>query len=230
MGKWVDRALLTALAGALLYLLFLSAFGRIIPAACMSFVCCALCLYALRGKTGRMSRHQAKAILESWAFGSDEDARAQLETIVDHTDPKAMLVYLPKHPAAELSVSDVFSVWKDNRSADRLILATSCYACGRARVFSKTLQTPSITLLDTSRLIPLIRKSSLPIPNRSDASARIARLRLLICELPDRRPWYKSLVSGLGLMLIYLISGLTVYLVLATGMLLLAGISLRQRT
>lgn len=230
MGKWIDRALLTALAAATLYLLFLSAFGSIIPAACLSFACCALCLYALRGKAGRLSRHQAKAILESWAFGSDEDARTQLEAIVKGIDPEATLVYLPKHPAVELSVSDVFNVWKANRSADRLILASTCYACGRARVFSKTLQKPTLLLLDTARLIPLIRKSGLSISNDPGTNTRIPRLRMMFCELPDRRPWYKSLASGLGLMLIYLISGLTAYLILATGMLLLAGISLRHRT
>lgn len=230
MGKWIDRALLTALAGAALYLLFLSVFGRIIPAACISFGCCALFLYALRGRAGRMSRHQAKDILEHWALGSDEDARAQLEAIIGRMDSDATLVYLPKHPAAEFSVSDVFNVWKANRSTDRLILATTCYACGRARVFAKTLQEPNMILLDTSRLIPLIRKSNLSIPNDPGVRTRIARLRMMLCDLPDRRPWYKSLVSGLGLMLVYLLSGLTAYLVLATGMLFLAGVSLRQRT
>lgn len=230
MGKWIDRTVLTALIAAILYLLFLSAFGSIIPAAGMAFICCALLIHARRGKSGRMTKHQAQMILERWAYGPDEEARIQIEALVVDSEPDAKLVYLPKHPTATLSISDAFNAWKANREANKLILATPCYADGRARTFSRTLQQPNVILFDTSRLIPLIRKSSLSAPRSPSGRRLLARLRIALSELPSRRPWYKSLAAGIGLMLVYLLSGNAAYLILATSMLFLAGVSIRSRT
>lgn len=227
MGKWIDRAVLTAFAAAALYLLFISAFGSILPAAALSFVCCSLLIHARAGRPGRLTRHQARTILERWAYGSDDDAKAHIEALIDVSSSK--LVYFPKHPTATLSMSDIFNAWKSGRGEDRLIIAAPCYADGRARTFSRTLQHPCITILDASRLIPLIRKSKIPSPAPSRPSDFLRRLGALLSELPRRRPWYKHLASGLLLILMYLFSGSIVCLILATAMLFLSGVSLRTR-
>jgi len=229
MGKWIDRAVLTSLAAAAFYLLFLSAFGSIIPAACMAFMCCALLIHVRRGRPGRMTKRQAQTILEHWAYGPDDQARAQIELLIGTGKPGEELVYLPKHPSATLSMTDAFSAWKSHRSAKKLILASVCYADGRARTFARTLQEPYVAILDAARLIPLIRKSSIPVPHSPGRRRLAAKLRLTLSELPSRRPWYKSLAAGTGLMLVYLLSGNAAYLALATAMLFLAGISIRSR-
>lgn len=229
MGKLIDRTVLIALTAAALYLLFLSAFRSIIPAACMAFLCCTLLIHTRRGRPGRMTRHQAQTILEHWAYGPDEQARVQIELLIGPGKPDGELVYLPKHPSATISMTDVFGAWKANRSTKKLLLASVCHADGRARTFARTLQEPSVVILDASRLLPLIRKSSIPVPRSPGGRRLAAKLRLSLSELPVRRPWYKSLATGIGLMLVYLLSGNAAYLALATAMLFLAGISIRSR-
>lgn len=229
MGKWIDRAVITGLAGAALYILFLSTFGSIIPAASMAFVCCAILIRLSRRRSGKLTRQQAKSILEGWAYGPDEEAQKKLAALISKADPESSLVYLPKHPSAEFSVSDVFSAWKKHRGAQRLNLASPCYASGRAHIFARTLQEPCVTIFDAARLIPLIRKSDIQAPHSPQSRILLHRLHMALSELPERRPWYKSLAAGIGLMFIYLISGLTAYLILATAMLFLAGVSIRRR-
>ena len=229
MGKWLDRALLTSLAAAALYLLFLSAFGSILAAACMSFGCCGLILRAFRGKAGRMTRHQAKTLLDSWAYGPDDDARASIARLSGISGANPKLVYLPKHPTASVSVSDVFGAWKSARGQNRLIIAAPCYSDSRARVFARTLQQPSAELLDAPRLISLIRRSELKAPQIPRGRMILKRFRIILSGLPGRRPWYKSLGAGLALMLVYLVSGNAAYLILSVSTLFLAGVSIRAR-
>lgn len=227
MGKWIDRAVLTAFIAAALYLLFLSAFGSVLASAGMSFTCCALLIHARRKKPQRMTRQQAKTLLECWAYGPDDEAKRRIESLTDLSDAK--LIYLPKHPTAVLSTSDVFSAWKAGRGEQKLVLAAPCHTDGRARTFAHTLQHPDVTILDSSRLIPLIRKSGLTASGTPHPRYRLHRLCTLMAELPRRRPWYKSLASGAVLMLLYLFSGSVSYLFLATAMLFISGVSLRAR-
>lgn len=230
MGRWIDRAALAALTAVLFYLLFVSAYGNIAAACCMSFLCCSL-LFRFRQSRGekfRMTKHQAQTVLENWAYGSDKDAESQIASLIAQRPGK--LVYLPKHPTATLSMGDVFSAWKSNREAEKLIVAAVCHSDGRARTFSATLQSPSIEIMDAARLIPMIRRSNLDPPQVLRGRQVILRIKSLLTELPMRRPWYRNLLFGLGLMLVYLVTGIAAYLILSISALFLAGVSLRVRT
>lgn len=230
MGKYLDRAVLIVLTASALYLLFLSASGSILTAACLSFLCCATLLHFLRKKSGRMTRRQAQALLTLWAYGSDDTARTNLENLTGISSADAKLVYLPKHPSASLSVSDVFGAWKSSRSQSHIIIAAPCPSDSRARTFVRTLHHPSAEILDAPKLISLIRRSNLNAPPLPHGRMILNRFRALLSELPLRRPWYKSLTVGTALMFVYLISGNTAYLILSISMLFLAGVSIHART
>lgn len=229
MGRWIDRAALTALTALGLYLLFLSAFDSIIVAGCLAFVCCGLLFRARhkRGEKYHMTRLQAQSILEGWAYGSDDEAQSQIEALMD--GQQGELIYLAKHPTATLSMNDVFSAWKAHRNAEKLIVAAVCHSDGRARTFAATLKAPTIEILDAARLIPMVRRSSLPPPHALRGRQLFIRIKLLLTALPSRRPWHRNLLIGLGLMLVYLVSGSPAYLALSIGSLFIAGVSVRAR-
>ena len=225
MGKWIDRAALLSLTAVLFYLLFFSAFDSIFISCCMSFLCCAL-LHRLHGNEKfRLTKFQARTILEQWAYSSDEAVKTQIAELL-HV-PSSNLIYLSKHPTAAISVSDVFGIWKKYRNADQITITAVCYADSKAKAFASELQAPSVKIADAHSLIPLIRRSGISPPNHLRGRQFLRHLRILITELPARRPWHRSLLTGLGLMLLYLLTGSAAYLTLSIGSLFIAGVSLR---
>ena len=84
MGKIIDRVVLTALLAAALYLLFICAFQRIWLACALSLVCSAMIVRRLlrRPVFTRMSAAQAGALLEQWAYGPDEEAKAHIAELL----------------------------------------------------------------------------------------------------------------------------------------------------
>lgn len=230
MGKWIDRAAISALTAFGLYLLFLTAYESMPTALLLTFACCII-LFTTRTKRKshfRMTRFQAQMLLEQWAYGPDCEAESQIRTLLAGSEGD--IVYLPRHPSASISQGDVFSAWKSHVGTDRLILSAPCYADGRARTFAATLRNPPVRIVDAAKLIPMIRKSELPIPRSSKGKQLLRRLRACIAELPGRRPWHKNLLTGLGLMLVYLITGNGAYLALSVASLFICGVSLRVRT
>ena len=75
MGAKIDRAVGLVLLILGLYLLFLRAFGSIAAACGGAFLCCAL-LRRFRPRSTRMSAFAAGEILNRWALGSDDEAKA----------------------------------------------------------------------------------------------------------------------------------------------------------
>lgn len=224
MGRWIDRAVLLALTALLLYLLFFAAFGSVGIACGFSFLCCTLLRRICPTGRYNMTKYQAKAILERWAYGSDDSAKTQLSTLLNH---HGELIYLTKHPTATLSMSDIFSVWKKHQNSERITVAAVCFADGRAKAFAATLHSPSVEIMDAQRLIPIIRRSALSSPQAPQGRQLVRHIRLRIASLPERRPWHRSMLTGLGLMLVYLLTGSAAYLALSIGSLFIAGISVR---
>lgn len=227
MGRIVDRlALLAALACAL-YLLFLHAFGSPALACALAFACCVPAVQFGRRFHGRMSARQAAAVLERWAYGPDDEARAQIGRLIEADETP--LVYLPRHTSASVSAGDVFSAWKAHRGEAKIALASPCHADGKARAFARTLREPAVELADAARLIPLIRRSDIAAPRAPGLRGALKRLRLSVASLPDRRPWRQNALFGALLLAVYLPTGNPAYLLLALAALLLAGIAARPR-
>ncbi len=227
MGKIIDRAALLALPACALYLLFMRAFGNIALACALSFACCAPLVRLRRRSRGRMSARQAGAILERWAYGADDEARAQITRLLGAPDGE--LVYLPRHPGASLSGGDVFSAWKARCGAERVIVAAACRADGKARALARSLSRPRVEIADAARLIALIRRSDIPAPRAPGLRDAARRLRLALACLPERRPWRQNALFGALLLPVYLLTGNPAYLLLALAALFLAGAALRPK-
>lgn len=229
MGKWIDRFALLLLLSFALYALFLHAFGSIIAACAFTFACCTILLRALKfkGKKYRMTRLQAEAILQQWAYGPDEIAKAAIAQLLNADE--STLIYLPRHPSASISMGDVFSAWKSHRSDGHIIVSAPCYADARAKAFAKTLKSPTVSISDAAQLIPRLRRSDIPAPRSPQGRQLMQKIRELFASLPGRRPWYKNLGIGLMLMLLYLITGSAAYLILSISALFLSGAGLRMR-
>ena len=226
MGKWIDRIVLWTLIAASIFCLFLYAFKSPVPAAVFSYFCCALLYRKRRGRKPkyRMTSMEARSLLEKWAYSDDADARHTLEMLTGRT---GSLVYIPKHPSGALSVSDVFSVWKANRKQASILIACPCRAESRSKTFARTLAEPSVEIADDAKLVQLIRRSDLRPPDVRRAKYIWNRLRLAFASLPSQRSWKKSVLSGMLLMPVYLLTGVPGYLFLSIGMLFLAGVSLK---
>lgn len=225
MGKTIDRLMLLAACATGLYLLWMRIFGNILLACGLSFAICALWIRFAHGRGGRMTAAQAQAILERWAFGPDDEARVQILRLlrVDAED----LIYLPRPPAASMSMGDVFSAWKAHRNRSRIVLAAPCRADGRAQAFARTLREPTVEIADAQRLIGKIRRSDLEPPRIPRGRQLLHRLRMCLYALPGHRPWRQSAAFGLLLLPVYWLTGNPAYLFLGIGALFLAGISLR---
>lgn len=229
MGKRIDRLVLLALTAFVLYIMFLNAFESIVIACAFTLLCCTV-LLRLFGKyihRDHMTRFQAKELLSRWAYDSDEKAESEILSLLQ---PDGKMIYFPKHPSSTLGMSDVFSAWKAHREEEIIIIVTTGCADGRAKTFSRTLEKPSVRIMDASKLIPIIRKSDIPVPHIQSGRFFFRKMKEIILMLPGRRPWYKNMLFGLAMMFVYLLTGRVIYLILSIGMLLLAGVGVRIRT
>lgn len=227
MGAKIDRAVGLVLLILGLYLLFLRAFGSIAAACGGAFLCCAL-LRRFRPRSPRMSAFAAGEILNRWALGSDDEAKAAVSKISGIDECK--MIYLPRHPDSAIGYGDVFSAWKARRGEEEIVLSAPCRADARARAYARTLNAPRVKLLDAAKLKALIRASDLTPPEKPRLKAIFARVKTAILALPERGSWAKRLLWGMALLLFYIATGRTMYLILALGALFLSGVTLKAKT
>lgn len=230
MGRRVDRWALFLLGMPFFYGLSLRLTDSIAASAALTSLLLALLRQLIRRSSyfqgNRMSRAQAEAILFQWACLSEEEAFQRITGIVGKRDN---LVCIARHPSLSLSLGDVFSVWKNHRDEDRLVIASTVRADARAKGLARTLHHPRVELIDAPCLIRFIRRSDLMPPKIPAGQILLRRLRDGIAHLCERRSWLKGAAIGLLLMFLYLLTGNVLYLALSVADLFFAGISLRNR-
>jgi len=230
MGRIIDRIVLYSALGAGLYILFLNLSGLPVAALFMSIACCVPLIrhHSRRASGVHMTALEAQEILTRLAFGDDGEAQVQIEKLLK---PAASheLCYLPRHPSAAISVSDVFSAWKRLQGRQHIILAAACHADARAKAFARSLRNPSVEIADAARLLPMIRRSDLPKPQHARGRALAGRLKRAILTLPGLRPWPKHLLYGFLLSAAYLLTGSAAYLFLGTASMFLAAAAWRLK-
>lgn len=233
MGKTIDRIVALAAAALILYLLFARAFGSILPAYIASFVCCAALIRLMRRRAGkmRMTAAQAGTILRGWAYAPDEEARIHVERLLEVEPGGSALVYLSRHPESAVSIGDVFNAWKKHLGEDRILIAATCHADAKARIYAASLKNPAVEIADAQKLIARIRRSDLTPPSFPRGRALMDRLKRALTALPYRRSWRRNGWFGALLFGLYWLGGNPAYLFLGMSALFLAGIGLRgQRT
>lgn len=227
-GKTIDRAALTLLSTAALYLFFLNAWQSIPLACLLAFVGCLSlsCAVKRRPVRTRLNLVQAERQLYRAACLPAEEARALLEPLARAALPGVERDFrlVLRHPDAALSANDVFSLWKESRGRESLILAATCPADARALTCAEELRDPRVDVLDRRRLVRLLRDHPLPLPEEHAPPRPLkARLRGAARRLMEEPPRPRQLLLAAGLMAGWLLGGSPLYLILSLLALLRFG-------
>ena len=223
-GRVIDRAVLTVLGSAALYLYFLNA-GFGIPLSClMAFAAASLARWLIRRRPRRYrwTAAQAGAAVDAIARMPDEEAAAALHALLDPAHPPSchVLIPLPRHASAAVTQGDVFALWRAHRGEERLLIAATCPAAQAATDLAATLSAPSVAIADRKTLVRVIRRTGQFVPPEVPRTPIRHRLRRAAATLVGRRARPSTFLYGLGLLATYLLMGKPACLF--AGMLVLA--------
>ena len=232
-GRRVDRAVLGAGWAVACYLYFLNAWNSI-PLACgAAFACCVLTRRLLGGLRvrGRATIAQARAELLRLAGLDDGEAEAALTALVQRRYPRESFRLAPvlKHPEATMTSGDVLNAWKANRDAERLVIASTCPCEPRAAFYAGGLRDPDVAVMDSRRLIRLLRACPAEdLPPAPDMSLRV-RLKRLISRIGAARASPRNGLLAAALLASYWIGSNPWCLFSALALLLHLGVALIRR-
>lgn len=218
IGKTIDRAALTALGAAGLYLFFLNAGLGIPGSAALALVCMALLRQVIRGLPAKhgVTKARAEAALTAIALMGEEEAGQTLRTLTGH---EAVIPVL-RHPEGVYTVDMLYDLWR--QCGDGVRVAVTCSAEGKARVFADQ---RGIDLIDRDALVRLIQRTGLFVP--PDVPGRPLRSRLRpVWERPIRP---RMPMAIFGLMTAYLTTGNVMCLICALGLTGFMGAKLIER-
>ncbi len=232
MAAFIDRIAFTSLAAAGLYLFFLNAWGSIPLAAALAFVCVALGrkLIASRPRRRLASAARVREELLRLAGLPDALAQAELTVLVQKRWPGEAFTLTPvlKHPEATLTSGDLLNAWKANREAARLVVAATCPAEPRARVYARELRSPDVAVVDSRALARLLRRSLPPEAPAPRVSAR-RKLRRLAARIATARVSPRNALLALSLLALYMRGAGPLYLFGALALLAHLGVAIAQR-
>ena len=213
IGRLIDKAALTLLLTAGLYLFFLNA-GLGIPISfALTLVCMALGRYLYKKRPGarRISPAQAEAALMAVAMMGEEEARDALRTLTGLHDA----VFLIRHPESTLSLDALYALWRG--AGDGATVVLTCGVDAAAARFAKARR---LEIIDRGALIKRIRKTGLCVPEEPLATPVARRLRRLWDGI---RPRPRMLAYALSLIAMYLATGRALCLICALGVMAVAG-------
>ena len=213
IGRTIDRAALTLLLTAGLYLFFLNA-GLGIPISCaLTLLCAALARYLYRRRPGarRISVARAEAGLMAVALMGEDEARSALRMLTGLDDA----VFLIRHPEDALSLNELYALWRD--SGDGATIVATCGVADAAARFAKA---RGMTIIDRGALVKRIRKTGRCVGAQPPAPSLPQRLTRLWDGI---RPRPRMIAYGLSLMGMYMVTGHALCLICALGVLAVAG-------
>ena len=218
IGKWIDRAALTALGAAGFYLFFLNAGLGIYASCALAFVCMVLLRQVIRGipVKRRVSKARAEAALMSIAMMGEDEAREALVRLTGQED----IIPVLKHPEGAYTVDMMYELWRKHGDVARVVV--TCTAEGKAREFAKE---RGIELIDREKLIKRIQRTGLYVHPDAPGPSLRSRLRPM-WERPIRP---RVLMAIFGLMIAYLTTGRLPCLICALGLTGFTGAKLIER-
>lgn len=232
MAAYIDRIVFSSLAAAGLYLFFLNAWGSIPLAMALAFACAALGrrLIAARPRRKHASLNRVRGELLRLAGLPDAHAQAELTALVKSRWPGEHFVLAPvlKHPEATLTSGDLLNAWKANREAARLVVAATCLAEPRARVYARQLRSPTVAVVDSRVLSQLLRKT-LPPESPTPRTPVRQRLRHLAARAATVRVSPKNALLAAAMLMLYLRGAGPLYLFGALALLAHLGVAIAQR-
>ena len=239
MGKKIDRIALTAVSSALIFLFFSQVYENIPAAALMCFIVMSLLHRIMSGRSPsqreclRQARKQALAKIGEWVISPEEQATSEIKKLIIDAKPElinAQICVILIHPDGEAASSSRLLEITRSCTAQRLIIACTGRLSPQFLSIMKEISSPKISAIDCNGLISLMvkyPKSFTPPRERVIARPKVLkRIAAAICAAaPGRR--YKNLLLGLVIMGIYLVTGVTAYLVSSAMLLAFSGLGFK---
>lgn len=240
MGKKIDRAVLDILLAAAFYLYFHHAFKSRLLSAALAMLCLVL-LRRIGSRTvailrnlpplrRRSLRRNARGAIMTLACMDEPAARAAAERIIALSyGEEAPVLLVQRHPSCDLQPEGLFELWRQNRTAGRIVVCASCKASPDCRALAAELKLPQVALIDAPLLAQLIAEHPGILQSQPDSPSqprtrRAARiLHLLLC----RKNAPRCLLVAASMFIFYLLSGSLVHFILSMGLILMAILSLR---
>ena len=223
IGRLLDRVTLTGIGAAGFYLFFLNA-GAPIPVSCLlAFLCMAAARHIVvhRPRRHRATRTQAEAALLRIA-GMPEAAAAEALRQLTH---EAELLPLLRHPRSQLSVDEVFELWRAHLGEEALVIASTCASESGVSPLIETLSEPRVRLIDRDALAKAIQVTGLFVPPKVEPAPLGQRLVQAVRTLLQRPLHPRVVLYGLSLIFIYRLTGWFTCLAAGLGLVGAAGVS-----
>lgn len=234
MAGIIDRAVLMAASALAFYLYFLNAWQSVPLACALAFIGCAILetLLRKRPQRRRISGSMARHALYQIAQMPDAEGLAAIEALIRWRWPErnASLCALLKYPESSLSPAEIFSLWKDHRSEERLLIACTCPCDRRGLAFARTLDHPKVAVVDARGLTALLRRRDCPIQlAQAERPPFMARLKARTARARAAKPTLREGIWALGSLMMYLIWGNPLQLVIALVTLFHLGVCLYRQ-
>ena len=241
MGRGIDRLAATVLAAFAIYLFFLNASGRILPALIATFIAMALMRRLLAhiptdivGRKRRALR-SAEDTLEQLALADPEAARDFLNSIVrsayNDMPDGAAAHHILRHPSSALTADDIISIWRRHPDAAHVLAISLPKADETALSLASRLRSPEIAVIDRAALARIIASADAKFKSDSTYIKEYIpeRRRVRILRAASRARAGKCALTGALMLALYLLTGTIPYIIGSLVLLFIAGVSAKHR-
>lgn len=219
LGKRIDRAALTALGATGYYAAFMGAGAGIPLSGALAFGAMALTRRLILKRPGRspVSRARAEAAVQAIARMPGDAAFSALRTLAGREDACCALRY----PEAALTAGEVYRLWRQQRRPAHMTLVATCPADAGAREAARSL---GVELIDRRALTRRVQQTGFYLPPEPAPVSLSARLRGLWLKIVDRPAKPRAVLTALGLIALYRLTGGPLCLLTALALLLVTGV------
>lgn len=240
MGKKIDRFVLTSVLAAALFFYFESSFHNGKLAIILALFCCIIIVKALRRlyllfentlwQQKRSLRRKSSGMLMQLASMQESEAAKHIQYLLHagYAWDEPTIIEL-QHPSLSLSRESVFSVWRNHRGTEKLVLCTTGKCSSEARVFASSLKSPKIAVVDADILSHLLTQyPSEYLSGLSNHQKRRLKLENIMNMILNRRNAPRSLLFSFAMLVMYIFSASKYYLAGSMILLFVVLVSLRR--
>ena len=240
MGKKIDFFVLTAGITVVVYFFFYGVFQNTYLSAALSLLFCILFTRLIRKsievcKNSSFARKRriyraTRGIMMKLACMDYGDAHSMLSRLLkDAYGDDFAIVLIQNYPGTALKPSEIFSVWKENRAAEKLCICATSHSDSDCRTLVGELKQPRVALIDAGALSQLIAEHPQFLPpeeKRMHSRLMLSRLKNLLI---NRRNAPRCLWMCFSLMILYVMTANIFYLAGSLFLALIAFLSFQRQ-
>ena len=240
MGKKIDRFVLSAAAAAAFYLFYQRAYGsRILslPLALLSTIVLRKTFSILGGiimRTGWLQKRKLRSCtgstILSLAAMPAEEAQERISSLVKRCyGEDCSLALVQNHPSLSLSGQQLFEIWKQHRSKEKLAVCATCRIDEACRSLAGSLKGPKIALIDAAMLSQMISEhpQGFTFDRKKTAGLKL-RLPHIVTLIFSRKNAPRCMLASIAMFGLYLLGANIAYLASSMALMFVALVSLRQ--